>query len=194
MKLSKTKAENSYKYSWLLNRIYPYIKPVIPRVILGFLIAIPLGLLDSVTAFILKPYMDFVVGQKDCAFTILGHNFTLHWQTFALIIPFGVIAFAVFQGVLRYLNTYISEWTSKKVTNSVKIDLFKHLVQMDTKFERPANRSRRTYRQNQDEGNKHLRSFRSNLRYALQFVETCTCRRRYSLRCLCSSSNYPKSH
>ena len=134
MKLSKTKAENSYKYSWLLNRIYPYIKPVIPRVILGFLIAIPLGLLDSVTAFILKPYMDFVVGQKDCAFAIFGHNFTLHWQTFALIIPFGVIAFAVFQGVLRYLNTYISEWTSKKITNSVKIDLFKHLVQMDTKF------------------------------------------------------------
>lgn len=134
MKLSKTKAENSYKYSWLLKRIFPYIKPVLPRIIIGFMIAIPLGLLDSVTAFILKPYMDFVVGQKDWVFSVLGHEYTLTWQLFAMVIPFGVIAFAILQGVLRYLNTYISEWTSQKITNSVKIDLFKHLVQMDTKF------------------------------------------------------------
>ena len=26
MKLSKTTAQNSFKYSWLLARIYPYIK------------------------------------------------------------------------------------------------------------------------------------------------------------------------
>lgn len=134
MKLSKTQAKNSYKYSWLLKRIFPYIKPVLPRIIIGFMIAIPLGLLDSVTAFILKPYMDFVVGQKDWVFSVLGHEYTLTWQVFAMVIPFGVIAFAVIQGVLRYLNTYISEWTSQKITNSVKIDLFKHLVQMDTKF------------------------------------------------------------
>jgi len=134
MKLSKTTAQNSFKYSWLLSRIFPYIKPVLPRVILGFIIAIPLGLLDGVTAFALKPYLDYVVGQKDLVFPLGSHTYTLTWQMFAYLIPFGVIAFAVIQGVLRYLNTYISEWTSKKVTNSVKIDLFKHLVQMDTKF------------------------------------------------------------
>lgn len=134
MKLSKTKAENSYKYSWLLNRIYPYIKPVLPRVILGFIIAIPLGLLDGVTAFALKPYMDYVVGKQNLEFALWGHNFVLSWQMFAYLIPVGVVAFAVIQGVLRYLNTYISEWTSKKITNAVKVDLFRHLVQMDTKF------------------------------------------------------------
>lgn len=134
MKLSKTQAQNSFKYSWLLSRIYPYIRPVLPRVILGFIIAIPLGLLDGVTAFALKPYMDYVVGQKDLVFDLFEMTYTLTWQTFAYLIPIGVILFAVVQGVLRYLNTYISEWTSKKITNSVKIDLFKHLVQMDTKF------------------------------------------------------------
>ena len=108
MKLNKTKAENSYKYSWLLNRIYPYIKPVLPRVILGFLIAIPLGLLDGITAFAIKPYMDYVIGQKDWVFNLFGMEHTLHWQTFLWILPFGVILFAAFQGVLRYLNTYIS--------------------------------------------------------------------------------------
>ena len=134
MKLNKTKAINSYKYSWLLKRIYPYIKPVMPRVILGFLIAIPLGLLDGITAFAIKPYMDYVIGQKDWVFSVFGMEYTLHWQTFLWILPIGVVLFAAFQGVLRYLNTYISEWTSKKITNSVKIDLFRHLVQMDAKF------------------------------------------------------------
>ena len=134
MKLSHTQALNSYKYGWLMNRIYPYIKPVMPKVILGFLIAVPLGLMDSFAAFMLKPYMDYVVGQKDFAYTLLGHNYTMHWQTFALAIPIVVILIAGLQGVLRYFNTYISEWTSKKVTNSIKIDLFKRLVQMDTKF------------------------------------------------------------
>jgi len=59
MKLNNTTAQNSFKYSWLLARIFPYIKPYLSRIILGFLIAIPLGLLDGVTAFALKPYMDY---------------------------------------------------------------------------------------------------------------------------------------
>ena len=134
MKLSKTNAINSYKYSWLLSRIFPYVKPVLGRIIIGFLIAIPLGLLDGVTAFALKPYMDYVVGQKDWTFSLFDHSYTITCNMFAYIIPVGVVLFAAFQGVLRYLNTYISEWTSKKVTNAVKIDLFAHLVNMDTKF------------------------------------------------------------
>ena len=134
MILSKTQAKNSYKYSWLLARIYPYIKPVLGRIILGFFIAIPLGLLDGVTAFALKPYMDYVVGQKDWTFTLFNQTYTITCAMFAYIIPVGVVLFAGFQGVLRYLNSYISEWTSKKVTNKVKIDLFSHLVNMDTKF------------------------------------------------------------
>ena len=57
MKLSKTTGENSYRYLWLLSKIFPYIKPYMGRIIIGFMIAIPLGLLDGVVAFSLKPYM-----------------------------------------------------------------------------------------------------------------------------------------
>ena len=134
MKLSKTEAANSYKYSWLLSKIYPYIKPVLGRIILGFLVAIPLGLLDGVTAFALKPYMDYVVGQKDWTFELFNHSYTITCNMFTYIIPVGVVLFAAFQGLLRYLNTYITEWTSKKITNSIKIDLFARLVNMDTRF------------------------------------------------------------
>ena len=134
MKLSKTTAQNSFKYSWLLSRIFPYIKPVMTRVILGFLVAIPVGLLDGVVAFALKPYMDFVVGKHDFVFEVLGHQFVLSCGLLAALIPFGVVFFAIVQGVLRYLNTYLTDWTSQKITNSVKISLFEHLIKMDSAF------------------------------------------------------------
>ena len=134
MKLSKTEAENSYKYFWLLSKIFPFIKPFLGRIFLGLLIAIPLGLLDGVVAFSLKPYMDYVVGQKDWIFTISGTTYTIKYTTMAMVIPFGVVAFAGFQGVLRYLNDYITEWTSQKITNSIKIALFKTLIKMDSMF------------------------------------------------------------
>ena len=104
------------------------------RIICGFLVAIPLGLLDGITAFALKPYMDYVVGKQDWVFHLYGYEFTLTWQLFAFIIPFGVILFAGFQGVLRYLNDYISAWTSQRITNDVKMDLFHKLIYMDPQF------------------------------------------------------------
>ena len=134
MKLNMTTAQNSFRYGWLLSRIWPYIRPFWFRITLGFLIAIPLGLLDGVTAFALKPFMDYVVGKQDWIFHLFGNEYTLTWQLFAFLIPFAVVAFAGVQGVLRYLNDYISAWTSAHITNNVKFDLFHKLVHMDPQF------------------------------------------------------------
>ena len=134
MKLEATTAQNSFRYSWLLGRIFPFIKPFLGRVILGFLIAIPVGVLDGVVAFALKPYMDYVVGQKDLVFTLFNHSFSISCSLMAVAIPFAVVLFALIQGVLRYLNGYFTDWTSQKITNTVKIALFNKLVYMDTSF------------------------------------------------------------
>ena len=134
MKLESTTAKNSFKYTWLLSRIWPYIKPYTFRIILGFLVAIPLGLLDGVTAFALKPYMDYVVGGKNLEFTLFGHDFVITTFQMSIILPVGVVLFAGFQGVLRYLNTYLSSWTSQRITNDVKFDLFDRLVHMHPQF------------------------------------------------------------
>lgn len=120
MKLEQSTSEKSFEYVYLLKRIYKYIHPVMPRVILGFLVAIPVGLLDGIVPLILKPYLDVVVGQKN-----------IFWWT---VLPFGIVLFAALQGVLRYLNSYLTEWTSQKITNAVKTDLFKKLTAMDTRF------------------------------------------------------------
>ena len=134
MKLNKTTAQNSFKYTWLLSRIWPYIKPYMFRIILGFMIAIPLGLLDGVTAFALKPYMDYVIGGKAFEFSILNHQYTITSLQMSFLLPVGVILFAAFQGVLRYLNGYLATWTSQRITNDVKFDLFDRLIHMHPQF------------------------------------------------------------
>ena len=95
MKLQNTTAANSFRYSWLLGRIFPFVRPFLFRIFLGVMVAIPVGLLDGVVAFALKPYMDYVIGQKDLIFTMLGHTITLPYSMLAAIIPFGVIFFAL---------------------------------------------------------------------------------------------------
>ena len=96
MKLSSTTAQNSFRYSWLLGRIFPYIKKYLFRIILGFAIAIPLGLLDGITAFSLKPYMDYVIGGKNLEFTILNYDFVITSMQLAVILPFAVMYFTSF--------------------------------------------------------------------------------------------------
>ena len=63
MKLKNTEAKNSFQYRMLLNSVFPYIKPYMSRIVLAFFVALPVGLLDGIVAFSLKPYMDYVVGQ-----------------------------------------------------------------------------------------------------------------------------------
>lgn len=130
MKLKDSQALTSFEYSWLLKRIFPYIKPFMGRVILGFIVAIPVGLLDGVVSFSLKPYMDYVIGKQNLV--IFGHEISYMFLAYAM--PFAIVLFAALQGLLRYLNTYLTDWTSYKITNAVKVDLFSRLVYMDTSF------------------------------------------------------------
>ena len=83
MKLKDTTAETSFSYAYLTGRIFKFIKPVLGRVLLSFLVAIPVGLLDGVVAYALKPYMDEVLIKKN--------------MLMAALIPFGIVFFAGLQ-------------------------------------------------------------------------------------------------
>ena len=133
-RLQNTVSKDAFKYGYLLNKIYPYIKPVLGRAVINLIIAIPLGLLDGVVALALKPYLDFVVnGDPNHTWTFMG--FTVYSQAWlAAIIPFGIVAFALFQGILKYLSNYLTDWTGLKISNALKIDLFKKLTMMDPQF------------------------------------------------------------
>lgn len=130
MKLKDTKAEKSFNYLWLSKRIYPYIKPFLPVIILGLAVGIPLGLTDGVISFSMKPYFDYVLNKQ--SITIFNKEYG--YELLTIVIPVALILFAIFQGILRFFNSYITQWTSIKITNSIKYDLLKRLVYMDTSF------------------------------------------------------------
>ena len=134
LKLKDTNSKNAFKYGYLLKKMYPYIKTVLFRTLLLFALAIPLGLLDGVVAFSLRPYMDFVVnGNETQVYELWGHK--IYLQSFLIkFIPIGIVFFALIQGLLKYSCNYLSEWTGNKMSNTLKIDLFKRLTAMDTKF------------------------------------------------------------
>ena len=134
MKLSSTEADNSFRYSWLLKRIFPFIKPYLFRIFIGIIVALPLGLLDGVTAYVLKPYMDFVISGKTFEYTLLGYNIVINSLQMAIILPLGVVLFTAIQGLLYYANEYICSWTSQKITCDINIRLFKQLISMHPKF------------------------------------------------------------
>ena len=134
LKLKNTNTKSAFRYAYLLEKMFPYIKKVLGRTIILVLLAIPLGLLDGVVAFSLRPYMDYVVnGNEAQVFELMGHKLQLQ-EFFIKIIPFAIVMFAAIQGVLKYLCNYLTEWTGNKMSNALKYDLFKKLTAMDTKF------------------------------------------------------------
>ena len=133
-RLKNTVSKDAFRYGYLLNKIYPYIKPFWGRIIINLIIAIPLGLLDGVVAFSLKPYMDLVInGNPSVTYTILGHDVQVQ-SSFAAIIPIAIILFAAFQGILKYVSHYLTDWLGQRISNSLKVDLFKKLTSLDPQF------------------------------------------------------------
>ncbi len=134
LKLKDTNTKYAFSYGYLLNKMWPYIRMVLARTLLLFILAVPLGLLDGVVAFSLRPYMDYVVnGNENQVYELWGHK--IYLQAFCIkYIPYAIVVFAFIQGLLKYTCNYLSEWTGNKMSNALKVDLFKKLTAMDTKF------------------------------------------------------------
>ncbi len=129
-KLKETVSKDAFRYGYLAKKVVPFLKPHLSRIILTLILAIPLGLLDGVVAFSLKPYMDCVINGKP--WEIFGH--TIEQSVLAVAIPFGIIIFAIVEGALKYINNYLTDWTGNKISNDLKIKLFNKLTTLDPKF------------------------------------------------------------
>ncbi len=101
-------------------KIFPYIKPYWWRALLSVLITIPIGSMDAVIAWSLKPYMDVVMVEKNTNAT----NY----------IPILIIIFSCLQSLLNYAATYLNTWVGRKIANDVKMDLFDRLMTNEATF------------------------------------------------------------
>ncbi len=101
-------------------RMWPYVKPYWFRALLSVLMAAPIGMLDGVIAMSLKPYMDLVMVEKSL-------------QT-AWYIPIAIVLFTSVQGGLTYGANYLNTWVGAKITNLLKLDLYKKMLCFETEF------------------------------------------------------------
>lgn len=101
------------------NRMWPFVKPYWPMAILAVLITIPVGALDAVIAWALKPYMDVMMIEK---------NTNTWW------IPAAIVLFSAFQGALTFAANYTNTWIGNRIAADVKIDLFGKLLKFDASY------------------------------------------------------------
>jgi subfamily B ATP-binding cassette protein MsbA len=101
-------------------RMWPYVRPVWFRAVLTLLLAIPVGSMDAVIAWAIKPYTDAVMVEQ---------NLAASWY-----IPILIIGFTAVQGGLTYLLNYLNTWVGGKITNALKADLFKKMLTFETEF------------------------------------------------------------
>lgn len=120
------------------SKILPYVKPYWKRALLAVLITLPIGAMDAVIAWSLKPYMDVVMLEKQ----------TTTFQT--ALIPFLIILFSAIQSVFNYTATYMNTWVGQKIAQDVKIDLFDKLMHYNAAYFDKRNSGDILYRFNKD--------------------------------------------
>lgn len=101
-------------------KMVPYVRPYWVRAVMAVLITLPIGSFDALTAWILKPYMDVVLVEKQI------HAVSL--------MPLVIVLGSLLQSLCNYGATYLNTWVGQKITMGMKRDLYKKLLSCDAAF------------------------------------------------------------
>ena len=101
-------------------KMVPYVRPYWIRAVMAVLITLPIGSFDALTAWILKPYMDVVLVEKQV------HAVSL--------MPLVIVLGSLLQSLCNYGATYLNTWVGQKITMGMKRDLYKKLLSCDAAF------------------------------------------------------------
>ena len=115
----REKIKNNYTIMQL-SKIWPFIKPYKGRALLALLLAAPLGALDAVIAWSLKPFMDNVLIEKSV-------------ET-AMYVPMVIIGFSLIQALLTYGVNYLNAWVGGKITNNLRSVMYQKLMGFESKL------------------------------------------------------------
>lgn len=130
-------ADNNFYLNYA--RMWPFVKPYAFRALMAMAICIPLGCLDAVIAWSLKPYMDVVLVAKATK--------SLKMQLF---VPCAIILFTTFQGLCNYLGDYLNMWVGQKITLDLKRKLYMKMMNLETSYFDRLNSGDVLFRFNQD--------------------------------------------
>ena len=102
-------------------KMWQFVKPIWFRTLLALVICVPIGAMDGLIAYSLKPFTDTVMLNK-------GMN------SVSYLLPLAIILFTATQGVLNYIADYLNIWVGGKMTMALKLKLYRKLVTFETDF------------------------------------------------------------
>ena len=102
------------------SRFWPFLKPYWPMALLGVLLTIPVGALDAVIAWFLKPFTDQVMVEQQAEF--------------AYYVPLVVIGFTLAQGIFIYLSSLINGYVGGAINLLMRSRLYQKLLTFDSRF------------------------------------------------------------
>ncbi len=112
--LKKSSFFNAY------SRFFPFVKPYWFLGLVGILLTVPVGALDAIVAWFLKPFMDNAMVNKDAKFSSY--------------VPFIIVGFTFLQGLFIYLANLVNGYVGSKITLDIRKKLYNKLLFMDCKY------------------------------------------------------------
>src|SRR5262249_49782396 len=82
-------------------RLLPYVRPHVPMLVVGSLLALLVAAMDGAVAWLVKPAMDDIFIKRDLLMLKL--------------VPLALLAAYVVKGVARYLQSYLMAANGEKV-------------------------------------------------------------------------------
>jgi ATP-binding cassette subfamily B protein len=104
----------------LMRRLLYYLKPYRGFVILAIVLTIGVSLATTVRPYLTKVAIDNYIVHKD--YTGLRN---------IILLLFGTL---LFQGILQYSMTYLTQWIGQKTIYDLRMELFKHLQNLSMRF------------------------------------------------------------
>jgi len=101
-------------------RLLPYIRPHLPWLIVGSLLAIVVAAMDGVVAWLVKPAMDEIFINRDLLML--------------KVIPLALVAVYVVKAIARYAQAYMMASVGERVVAGLRHDLYTHIQGMSLAF------------------------------------------------------------
>ncbi len=104
----------------LYRRLLPYLRPHVPVLVLGSLLALVVSAMEGLTAWLVKPMMDDIFIRRDL--------FMLK------VIPLLLLVTYLVKGAARYGQSYLMAAVGERVIAALRRTLYVHLQQMPLSF------------------------------------------------------------
>lgn len=104
----------------LYRRLLPYLRPHVPVLVLGSLLALVVSAMEGLTAWLVKPMMDDIFIRRDL--------FMLKVIPLLLLVAYAV------KGAARYGQSYLMAAVGERVIAALRRTLYVHLQQMPLSF------------------------------------------------------------